>query len=325
MGLKDIFNIFKPKGPSIEGEGEGKTPPLNPNGITNQQLLDQLLNHFTESLLTESVGNKMLYPMSYNVLMHSEDYNARIQALPFVLPEVVSSFYRRISEMRERFPNFNPPARYWFFQFTGCNVDSIPQGENVLNIQKGRLTTIAQLLTNDDSDSPSTSIEANVNVSIKIEGSDVMKGTNIDTNALKNLDMVSENIFKFKFDHTLDGDTERIKAYSNMELAELSYTDGTYNYKFTMKDNLVHVSGNQEKRNSQDVFKVQDDNIINSHVQIKHDPFDQKFYIAIFAPTNVNGKMLEQSYGGNIIWHPLANNSSIFFPQALKSITFKIK
>ncbi len=332
MGFAKLFNIFKPKDPKIDEEGKigGDTPPplphiSQPNGITNQQLLDQLLDHFTQALLTESVGSKMLYPMSYNVLMHADDYNSRIQALPFVLPEVVSSFYRRINEMRAKFPNFNPPARYWFFQFTGCNIDNIPQGENVLNIQKGRLTTIAQLLTADDSDVSGTSIEANVNVSIKIEGSDVMKGTNIDTEALKSLDMVSDNIFKFKFDHTLDGDTERIRAYSNMELAELSYTDGSFNYKFTMKDNLIHVSGNNEMRNTQDIFKVKNDHLINSHVQIKHDPFDQKFYIAAYGPTNVNGKALELSQGGDLKWHPLAHNSSIFFPQAMIGITFKIK
>lgn len=326
--LKKILDKFKPEEPILPLSPEVPNPnpgSVSSNTITNQQLLDQLVSHFSEALLNESVGNRMLYPMSYNVIMHNEDYNARIQALPFVLPEIVAAFYSKISEMSNRFPNYNPPARYWFFQFSGCNVENIPQGGNVLNIQRGRLTTIAHLLTSDESEPLGTSIEANVNVSIKIEGSDVMAGTNIDPNALKNLDMVSENIFKFKFDPTLNGDTRRIQAYSNMELAELSYTDGAYNYKFSMQDNLIHVSGNRETRKGREIFKVNDDNIQNSHVQIKHDQVEQRFYIAIFGNTRVNGRMVQMSQGGDVIWHPLANNSTIFFPDSMKSIKFKIK
>lgn len=326
--LKKILDKFKPEEPILPLSPEVPNPnpgSVSSNTITNQQLLDQLVSHFSEALLNESVGNRMLYPMSYNVIMHNEDYNARIQALPFVLPEIVAAFYRKISEMSNRFPNYNPPAKYWFFQFSGCNVESIPQGGNVLNIQKGRLTTIAQLLTSDASEPSGTSIETNVNVSIKIEGSDVMAGTNIDPNALKNLDMVSENIFKFKFDPTLNGDTKKIQAYSNMELAELSYTDGAYNYKFSMQDNLIHVSGNGDIRKGREFFKVKNDNIQNSHVQIKHDQVEQKFYIATFGNTRVNGKAVQMSEGGNVIWHPLANNSTIFFPEAMMSLKFKIK
>ena len=84
--------------------------------LTNKVLLNELTSHFKTMLENESVGQRMLYPMSFNILMASADYEERRQSLPFVLPEVVANFYRIIESMKTQYPNYTPPAKYWFFQ-----------------------------------------------------------------------------------------------------------------------------------------------------------------------------------------------------------------
>ena len=328
--VKKILNIFKPEKVGSTGSMPEPIQPIIPNSpLTNQQLLDQLLDHFVVALKEESVGQRMLYPMSYTIIMHPEDYDARVQSFPFMIKETVAAFYRKIRELSGQYPNYNPPARNWFFQFVRSSVDSIDdplQDGLSFKVHKGKITTIAQLLSTDIESSSNTIINTNVNVSIKIEGSDVMAGLNFSPDAIKGLDMVSDNIFRIKFDPTLNDDANKIQTHSaNHGIAEVSYTTGHSNVTYLMQDNLIHISGSNETRIRRDIFKVENDIIKSSHVQIKHDSLTQKFYIAIFDTTRVNGRAVEMSQGGNIVWHDLANNSIIFFPEAMMSLKFKIK
>ena len=55
------------------------------NTLTNKVILNELTQHFKNRLQSESVGQRMLYPMSFNILMDPQDYDERIQSIPFHL------------------------------------------------------------------------------------------------------------------------------------------------------------------------------------------------------------------------------------------------
>ena len=297
--------------------------------LTNKVLLNELTSHFKTMLENESVGQRMLYPMSFNILMASADYEERRQSLPFVLPEVVANFYRIIEGMKTQYPNYTPPAKYWFFQFSSCQLSKIPTGNSApLIIRRGHLTTVAALMTFDIRKANNTSVESNTKVSIKLDDSNVMSDVNVNWGAIKNLDVISDGVFTYNFDMNLNQDSQHIMEGSNMSeingLAELSYSKGGRNYRFAMKDNLIQISGSNEMREGRSFFIIDNPNIKDSHVQIKYIPLTKKFQIAAYGPVRLNSRALNESSGGDVFWYDLANNSSIFINEEV-SVKFEIK
>lgn len=296
--------------------------------LTNKVLLEELTTHFKTVLKSESVGRRMLYPMSFNILMDPADYNARRQSLPFVLPEVVSVFYGIIEDMKQEYPDYTPPAKYWFFQFSACQMGSIQSGTLPLLVRRGHITTVATLMTFDIRNIRNISVDSNTRVSIKLDDSNVMNDVNVNMKAISSLDIIGEGTFTYNFDSTLNQDTHHIRDNSNMlsviGLAELSYSHGGKNYHYTMIDNLIHISGINEMRDGSSFFKIEAENIQDSHVQIRYLPAEKRFQIAAFGPTRLNSGKMNESSGGNIVWYDLANNSSIFINDVV-SVKFKIK
>lgn len=318
--LKKLLDIFKG---SKDGDG------LNSDQLTNKRLLEELTSHFKTMLNAESVGQRMLYPMSFNILMDPADYNNRRQSLPFVLPQVVSAFYGIIDDMRQEYPDYTPPAKYWYFQFSACQLGTIQTGDSTpLIVRKGHITTVATLLTFDIKEANNVSVNNNTRVSIKLDDSNVMNDVNVNWNAIKNLDVLSDGTFTYNFDNTLSRDTQRITDNSNMAeingIAELSYSRGGHNYHFIMKDNLIHISGKNEMRKGRSFFIIESSEIKDSHVQIKYLPSEKKFQIAAYGPTRLNSRKITESSGGDVYWHDLANNSSIFINNEI-SVKFEIK
>ena len=256
--VKKILDIFKG---SKDGDG------LNSDQLTNKRLLEELTSHFKTMLNAESVGQRMLYPMSFNILMDPADYNDRRQSLPFVLPQVVSAFYGIIDDMRQEYPDYTPPAKYWYFQFSACQLGTIQTGDSTpLIVRKGHITTVATLLTFDIKEANNVSVNNNTRVSIKLDDSNVMNDVNVNWNAIKNLDVLSDGTFTYNFDNTLSRDTQRITDNSNMAevngVAELSYSRGGRNYHFIMKDNLIHISGKNEMRKGRSFFILESSEIV---------------------------------------------------------------
>lgn len=318
--IKKLLDIFKG---SNEGDG------LISDQLTNKRLLEELISHFKTMLNAESVGQRMLYPMSFNILMDPSDYNSRRQSLPFVLPQVVSAFYGIIDDMRQKYPDYTPPAKYWYFQFSACQLGTIQTGNSTpLIVRKGHITTVATLLTFDIKEANNVSVNNNTRVSIKLDDSNVMNDVNVNWNAIKNLDVLSDGTFTYNFDNTLSRDTQRITDNSNMAevngIAELSYSRGGRIYHFIMKDNLIHISGKNEMRTGRSFFILESSEIKDSHVQIKYLPSERKFQIAAYGLTRLNSRRITESSGGDVYWHDLANNSNIFINDEI-SVKFEIK
>lgn len=318
--LKKLLDTFK---------GSKDDDGLNSDQLTNKRLLEELTSHFKTMLNAESVGQRMLYPMSFNILMDPSDYNSRRQSLPFVLPQVVSAFYGIIDDMRQEYPDYTPPAKYWYFQFSACQLGTIQTGNSTpLIVRKGHITTVATLLTFDIKEANKVSVNNNTRVSIKLDDSNVMNDVNVNWNAIKNLDVLSDGTFTYNFDNTLSRDTQSITDNSNMAevngIAELSYSRGGRIYHFIMKDNLIHISGKNEMRTGRSFFILESSEIKDSHVQIKYLPSERKFQIAAYGLTRLNSRRITESSGGDVYWHDLANNSNIFINDEI-SVKFEIK
>ncbi|GHV23547.1 hypothetical protein FACS189428_7180 [Clostridia bacterium] len=308
----------------------GENPKERTPKITNKILLKELVEHFETQLEEESVGKRMLYPMAFNVLMHADDYADRKDALKLVLPEVVATFYDVIKRHQTEYPNFTPPAKYWFFQFSSCELNEIEIiASEPTQIEKGKITTLSTLFTF-DFQAGNTRSETNVHFSIKPQNSDPSGNKNINEEAFKKINMLAEGAFYFDFDKDLRNETGGIQP-TFRSLAELRCSDNLFigingnGNVYDMRDNLITITNKRDERQGANIVKLDTGAIIGGHVQIKYLPTENRFQIAAFGMTKLNGrgKPLDLSAGGNIQWYDLPNKSQIFMNDTI-ALEFKI-
>lgn len=318
--IRNFLNLFAPK--SLPEKDVVKE-------LSNKDLLKELVDHFKERIEPLSVGEKMLYPMSFKILLHHEDYAAVRQSLPFVLPEVVKEFYTVIRQMQSKYPDYTPPANEWIFQFSSCQMPEVNVADgNVVAVQKGHITTIASLIA-EDLKRNNVDVSANTRISVKLQDSQVMPNANINWEAIARIDIISENYFRCKFDPTLNvksGTTmnSTVPMQHGNELATLTYSKDGKNYTYKMIDPLIDISGPEGPGGISSVFIIDQEGIMNPHVQIKYLPESRKFQIAVYGKTRLSGREMEISQKGMAKWFPLSNNSKIFINDEI-SIKFEVR
>lgn len=292
-------------------------------GLSNQKLLDDLLLLFKDTLTKESVGSTMLFPMYFDILMHPDDYKDRKDALAIVLPEFVSAFMHVIEENREKFPNVRNVSTKWVFQFSPCRVNGSLTLEDgrIIKIERGKLIKSARLFYREDK-GVDVQVESNVKVSVKCDNSDVLNIAYLNFEALKSVDIMEDGLYMYSFDNgkSLDVKQEikRDTVSNTMHIATLTYTYQGQRIHYLMKDDSISISGKKDKRNSRMVFKIENDNLLNDHVQIKYDKNENEFYLCAFGKTKLNQRSLELSAGGDVTWVKLADKSSIFMNDEIK-------
>lgn len=294
--------------------------------ITNKVILQELVTHFEQSMEELSVGRRLLYPMSFNILMHPDDYNLTKESLPFVLPEVVSQFYAVIKREKNKFHdgvNYAPPATYWFFQFSACKFGENDGHEGLLD--RGKIITTGSLTTFDIQNAQNrVQSESNIQLSVKCQNSNT-NSNNINFEALIGMDVLSEGTYKFNFDKNLNEDTSSIELSSrtrNKGWASLRWTEGSATKTYTMLDTYIDISGSSETRNSRNVCKIESDAVAVSHVQIRYDQTAQTFQLAAFAKTRLNSREVPLSTGGTPNWVSLPKHNSRLFLNDAISIEF---
>ena len=287
--------------------------------LTNQILLNELVSHFNQQMNVLSVGNRVLYPMSFNILMHPDDYNATHESFPFMLPEVVSSFYASIKKKRDEYKfsvNCAPTATYWFFQFSACQISEVNGQEDI--IKRGELITTGTLTTFDIKNIQNWNVktEANVHLSVKCQNSKTNEN-NINMDSLLGIDILSDGAYSFNFDKNMNEDTALITVASNNQQtgwAKLRWRaeDGDYRV-YEMLDTYIDISGVSDPRRTRNICHIDNAAVSTSHVQIRFDQITRSFQLAAFAKTRLNGREVPLSTGGSPAWIALPkNNSNIF-------------
>lgn len=309
---------------NITGISEVTEPMKKQEQLSNQKLLDDLLILFKDTLEKESVRTTMLFPMYFEILMHPADYKDRKDALAVILPEFISAFKSVIDENKKRFPNVKNVSTKWVFQFSPCRVDgelTLEDGR-IIKVERGKLIKSARLFYNEEKGA-NVQVQSNIKVSVKCDNSDVMNIAYLNFEALKSVDILEDGLYMYSFDNAsrIDLREEKIKneATSNVEpIATLTYTYQGQRFHYSMKDERISISGRKDKRNARMVFKVENDNLLNDHVQIKYEKNDNEFYICAFGKTILNQRLMNLSEGGDVKWVKLADNSSIFMNDEIK-------
>ena len=301
--IKNLLNRLAPS-----GEQEKKAEKL-----TNQALYNELVAHFKVDMEELSVGRRVLYPMSFNILLHPDDYARVGTSLPFILPEVIAGFYAAIKAkcagMVDSYAT--PPANYWFFQFASSTLKDSTEGE--VFMKPGEMVTVGSLETFDLQGMQQGRRVGNTMLSVKVQNSDVVKN-NINQDALLGMEILTDNAFIFNFDKQMSeriGDIQATQRDRKNALATLSYSEGGTNVYFDMLDNLVVVSGPLDSRKMDNIFIINNEAVQIGHVQIRYQRTTNRFQLCAYAKARLNQREVPLSIGGAPIWKDMSFNSDI--------------
>ena len=312
MGI--IKKVLEGLRPDQGKKGEKTQDNQGQSKVTNKVLHKELVEHFKADMEELSVGRMTLFPMSFNILLHPDDYACVGESLPFILPEVIAGFYAAIKARNDSIPDSyaQPPATYWFFQFASSKVKTEDNVDSF--IVPGEIVTVGHLFTFDIKKAQQGERMENVKLSVKCQNSNVNQN-NINQEALLGMEILSNNAFTFNFDKNMSGNLSDIQSSQrggNNALATLTYSDGTTNVHLKMLDDLVILSGPQETRNMENIMIINSEAVEVGHVQIRYVKEANKFQLCAYAKTRLNMREVPLSVGGVPIWKDMSFNSDIF-------------
>ena len=296
------------------------TPPPPPDktgqrvkDITVKTLLDELVVHFKADMDDHSGYTTVIFPMSFNILLHPDDYARLGETLPFILPEVVSNFYAAIKEKRDGIQGavVVPPATFWFFQFAASKVKTEGREDKILS--PGEIITVGHLTTFDIKKAQRGKKTENPKLSVKCINSDVNQN-NINPDALLGMEILAEGTYSFPFDKGMSENLNDIRSSrrGGSALATLTYSLGTSTFQLTMDDDFVILSGPKEKRNMENILIVDSEAVAVDHVHIRYDRDKNQFQLCAYAKTRLNMSEVPLSVGGAPVWVDMSFRSSIF-------------
>ena len=295
-------------------KGSGKTDGSQGRSkVTNKILYNELIEHFKFDMEEKSVGRQILFPMSFNILLHPEDYDRVGESLPFMLPEIIAGFYSAIKAKMATLQDsyVTHPANYWFFQFASSTVKTEDGQDSFM--KPGEIVTVGSLLTFDIKAQQGTRAD-NPKLSVKCQNSNVNQN-NINQEALLGMEILTNNAFAFNFDKNMSeklGDIQSSQRGGSNTLATLTYSEGTSNVHLKMLDDLVIISGPQETRNMENIMIINSEAVEVGHVQIRYVKEANKFQLCAYAKTRLNMREVPLSVGGVPIWKDMSFNSDIF-------------
>lgn len=305
-----MINLFK-RMFSMDGN-------LVPDTLTNQQVLDEMIELFSQQLRYHSVRKTMIFPMTFILYVHPSDYENLKESFPIFFPEVVDGFYEVIRKSRENHPVIGRHATEWNAYILPCLTENVVLNEREVKVQRGELLIICSLFDvigkKSDGSGPVKGL------SLRINGSVYMNDINIDQGYFAGVEIMSEGHFRIPWENpekssssgSMPANDSLVSIVSNQVLAVLTctLTDGTQ-ISYEMRDKVCRISGTNNKQSDASVFKIPSDIMGSPHVEIRYSNSTDQFEITAYLPTKVDDILLPLSKPEDMHWSPLKDGTRI--------------
>ena len=322
------------------GKNDDESVRNKSGNLTTKDIYDEMVKLFESKLIETSVGERMLYPMTFNIILHDDDYQSLKGYLPLVFKEIVKKFGDIIRKYTPKYPDNQNPAKQWTFQVAGCSNDIPLSDGELLEVRKASVNVMEVGLFYEDANTNDNEAPKNVRVTVKPRNSKVYKNLNLNMDVYNNIFPISEGVMQYPFDksvllpkHAESAKTNNASSSSSAtnetstntrqtmftgnENASLSYSKDGNVYTYTIKSNLVHISGENDTRTDDSIFHLKSKGVKDSHVQIRFNPNEKRYQIIAYGPTRLNEKMMKESSGSEDGWIPLPNKSSILINEEI--------
>jgi len=308
IGIQDWF---------LTNEGSpvsGKQKPLTPNIVYKY-----IIEGFKKSMTELSFAERIVFYHEFIICLNTDDYREFMDhkkgILGLISHESVKNFYDILNKEIKEGKRVEPASNKWVFRFV-----SHP------DYRAGDIGFIGKLMPD------SNQQEENLRVTFIPRQTGLAQTFDINNDILKDFTYYSDGYYEIPY---LDSNIkhEAAKAVtpeaSNAVLARFETTipDKAYAGKkleYWMKNEEVTVSGDEETREGQHIFKIPSEWVNTPHLKIRYDKSADKFFLASFGEkTILNEVLMERSDIGGPKWSELPVNSRIILNGIIGMNIFK--
>jgi hypothetical protein len=294
MGLHDWF-LKKEKTTSVD-----KQLSLTPNDVYKY-----IVEKFNESIQQLSFANRVVFYHEFIICFNTEDYNEFMDnkkgIFGLIVHESVKKFYGVLQHHRAAGKTVEPSANKWVFRFVS-NAEYAPGDKSFMgkllpgNLQK----------------------EENLRVTYIPRQTGIAQTFDINTDILKDFHFYSEGYYEIPYQEDLVLDETTVKqatttnGFARLETILPDKAFAGKKIEYIIKDEEVIVSGSEETRSANNIFKVPSEWVNTPHLRIRYNKPEEKFYVASFGEkTIVNEREIERTNADQPAWVELPLNSRI--------------
>jgi hypothetical protein len=294
MGLQDWF-LRKEAKPIT-----AKTPQLTPDNI-----FDYIVEKFEESIAQLSFANRVVFYHEYIIGFNPDDYDEFMVQKKgisgMIIQESVKKFYEILKKYREQGKTVEPASNKWVFRFV--SHPDYPRGDK---------SFIGKLLPGGIAQKQ----QENLRVTYIPRQTGIAETFDINPDFLQGFNYYSDGYYEIPYrnDLVLD-EASMVNTKAVLARLEAIIPDKGYTGKkieFLMKDNEITVSGKDETKQAQNIFRIPSEWVDTPHLKIAFNSNENKFYLASFGEkTMLNEKQVQASQGSKPHWVELPVNSRI--------------
>ena len=243
--------------------------------------------------------------------------------------------------------DYIPHSKYWKIQFVEFKQDCVISSdtETHFEVEKGHVMIVSDLYANDLGDAIASGASSGgrvVTTVHNVKGTTSMQNLAINTEAFKDVTILGQNMFRLEFLRSdladiatkkpvpppaAPAETEPVnrpvqkpsqsnqgnnaKITGELQIFEAYFkVNGQKTDKYVIATDHLQITGPNATASSDgvEILKIDDDSIMNPHLNIRFDAPNRRFLISAVGDTKVNDRILERNPDN---WSELPNNSNI--------------
>ena len=276
------------------------------HSLTPNDVFHYILEKFEESIQQLSFANRVVFYHEYIICFNPDDYREFMEnkkgIFGLIVQDCVKKFYELLQAYRAKGKLVEPSSGKWVFRFAS-NPD----------YTRGDKSFIGKLL-------PGTlqQKDENLRVTFIPRQTGIAQTFDINPGILQGFTFYSDSYFEVPYREDLvHNEKDVTQKASTTGRARLESIIPGKEYagrkiEYFMKDDDIIVSGKEETRESNSIFRIPTEWVNTPHLRIRFNKSDDKFYLASFGEkTLVNEKEVQRSDVNNPDWTDLPINSRI--------------
>lgn len=327
--------------------GEDHTPASAPavsanDSMTRGEFIDLIVDNFRNELNRQTTRRGLLFPTSFTVLMHQDDYAAQSEAFPMSVQEIIQGFNEVVSEFLPRYPSYRAHAYNWFLHFICIGNDvELPEDMGVSAPGPGDPVVLMKLYSTDPSVQDSTAGAGRQVTTVRTKNSQITLPNGLNMAAFPGVVTINRDQFRIPIvNFTSVGRTggeagtpsrpinenpttapigPRLKAV----LGHMLMADGTEISSFRMHPSGVEIHGQSAPPHATSegrAVRVNVPGLLSPHAVIKQEA-NGRYSITAYGPIRLNERLFE---GDATKRYELYNNSTIMLADSVQLVfTFK--
>jgi hypothetical protein len=271
--------------------------------MTADDVFRYIVQKFNESIGQLSFANRIVFYHEFIICFNSDDYREFMDnkkgIFGLVVQECVRKFYEILKEHRSAGKTVEPSSSKWVFRFV-----SHP------DYARGDKSFIGKLLPGNHK------IDENLRITFIPRQTGIAQTLDVSTDILKGFTFYSEGYYEVPYLENLVYDENKMESSTGtLARFETILPDKEFSgrkIEYIMKEEEIYVSGKDEQRNEQNVFRIPSDWVNSPHLRIRYIKGEGKLYVSSFGEkTIVNEKLLPVSDLNNPAWSELPMNSKL--------------